>query len=108
MSRTMRENIEFLKKDRRASSEAFQKKLEEVGLPVYYGEFGYWSHEPYVEVGDRRVYLKESYCIMNSMCLRYRMQNDVIQDILDAIEEEMEKAEEADQNVKNFFEKLSK
>lgn len=45
---------------------------------------------------------------MGSLCLRYRMQNDVIQDILDAIEEEMEKAEEADQNVKNFFEKLMK
>ena len=108
MSRTMRENIEFLKKDRRASSEAFQKKLEEVGLSVYYGEFGYWNHEPYVEVGSRRVYLKESYCTMGSLCLRYRMQNDVIQDILNAIEEEMEKAEEADQNVKNFFEKLMK
>ena len=108
MSRTIRENIEFLKKDRRASSEAFQKKLEEVGLPVYYGEFGYWNHEPYVEVGSRRVYLKESYCTMGSLCLRYRMQNDVIQDILNAIEEEMEKAEEADQNVKNFFERLMK
>lgn len=50
MSRTMRESIEFLKKDRRASTESFQKKLEEVGLPVYYGELGYWNHEPYVEI----------------------------------------------------------
>lgn len=108
MSRTIRENIEFLKKDRRASSEAFQKKLEEVGLPVYYGEFGYWNHEPYVEVGSRRVYLKESYCTRGSLCLRYRMQNDVIQEIMDTIVEEVRKTEEADQNVKNFFEKLSK
>lgn len=106
MSRTMRENIEFLKKDRSASSETFQKKLEDVGLPVYYGEFGYWNHEPYVEIGSRKVFLVESYCTMGSLCLRHRKQNDVIQDIIDAIEEEVEMAEKADQNVKNFFEKL--
>ena len=108
MSRTMRENIEFLKKDRSASSETFQKKLEDVGLPVYYGEFGYWNHEPYVEIGSRKVFLVESYCTMGSLCLRHRMQNDVIQEIMDTIVEEVRKTEEADQNVKNFFEKLSK
>lgn len=108
MSRTMRENIEFLKKDRRASSETFQKKLEEIGLSVYYGEFGYWDHQPHVEIGNKKVFLVESYCTRGSLCLRYRMQNDVIQEIMDTIEEEMKKAEEADQNVKNFFEKLSK
>lgn len=43
---------------------------------------------------------------MGSLCLRHRKQNDVIQDIIDAIEEEVEMAEKADQNVKNFFEKL--
>lgn len=108
MSRTMRENIEFLKKDRRASTESFQKKLEDVGLSVYYGEFGYWNHEPYVEIGNRKVFLVESYCTMGSLCLRYRMQNDVIQEIMDTIVEEVRKTEEADQNVKNFFEKLMK
>lgn len=106
MSRTMRESIEFLKKDRSASSETFQKKLEDVGLPVYYGEFAYWNHEPYVEIGSRKVFLVESYCTMGSLCLRYRMQNDVIQEIMDTIVEEVRKTEEADQNVKNFFEKL--
>lgn len=110
MSRTMRENIEFLKKDRSASSDAFQKKLEEVGLPVYYGEFSYWDCQPYVEVGSEKVFLVKA-CSSNNgnnLFLIYRQQNDVIQEIMDTIEEEVRNAEEADQNVKTFFEKLTK
>ena len=41
MSRTMRENIDFLKRDRSAGTDTFRKKLEEVGLTVYYGNFSY-------------------------------------------------------------------
>ena len=53
--KSMRENIEFLKKDRSADSKIFENKLKSIGLEINYGEFSYWDHEPYVEIGDTRV-----------------------------------------------------
>ena len=102
--KTMREDIEFLKRDRSAGTDTFRKKLEEVGLTVYYGDFSYWEHQPYVEVGERRIYLvKEIYTDSSHFTAAYRSQNDVIAEIKEALEEEVPKQKKADENVDTFF-----
>lgn len=104
MKRTMRENIDFLKRDRSAGTDTFRRKLEEVGLTVYYGDFSYWEHQPYVEVGERRVYLvKEIYTDSSHFRAAYRSQNDVIAEIKEALEKEVLKQKKADENVDTFF-----
>ena len=104
MKRTMREDIEFLKRDRSAGTDTFRRKLEEVGLTVYYGDFSYWEHQPYVEVGERRVYLvKEIYIDGSHFRAAYRSQNDVIAEIKEALEKEVLKQKKADENVDTFF-----
>jgi len=47
---TMRESIEFLKKDRRVNS-TFMDKLKSVGIVIEYGQYSYWDHQPYIQVG---------------------------------------------------------
>lgn len=104
MSRTMREDIEFLKRDRSAGTDTFRKKLEEVGLTVYYGDFSYWEHQPYVEVGERKVFLvKEVYVDNSHFTAAYRSQNDVVAEIKEALQEEVRKQKKADRNVHTFF-----
>lgn len=108
MSKTMKENLEFLKRDRSANSTAFEKKLNDVGLEIEYGIYSYSNHEPYVQIGETKVFLVEEYSPQpNSWALRWRKQNAVIADIKEAIEIEVSKAEKADASVKEFFEKLS-
>lgn len=100
----MRENIDFLKRDRSAGTDTFRKKLEEVGLIVYYGNFSYWEHQPYVEVGERKVFLvKEVYVDNSHFTAAYRSQNDVIAEIKEALQEEVRKQKKADRNVHTFF-----
>ena len=106
--KSMKENIEFLKKDRSANSKAFEKRLNNIGIGINYGEFGYWNHEPYVEIGDTRVYLVEIYYCNNSLCIKYRSQNEVIRDIMEAIDHEVRMAERDDLTVENFFKKYEK
>lgn len=104
MSRTMREDIEFLKRDRSAGTETFRKRLEEVGLTVYYGNFSYWEHQPYVEIGERRIHLvKEVYTDGSHFTAAYRTQNDVIAEIKEALQEEVGRQKKADENVNTFF-----
>lgn len=104
MKRTMRENIDFLKRDRSAGTDTFRRKLEEIGLTVYYGKFSYWEHQPYVEVGERRVYLvKEIYIDSSHFRAAYRSQNDVIAEIKEALAEEVQRQKRADENVNTFF-----
>lgn len=104
MSRTMREDIEFLKRDRSAGTNTFQKKLEEIGLTVYYGDFSYWQHQPYVEIGEQKVFLvKTAYIDSSHFTAVYRSQNDVIKEIKSLLQEEVKAAEKADRNVNEFF-----
>lgn len=104
MKRTMREEIEFLKRDRSAGTDAFRRKLEEVGLTVYYGDFSYWEHQPYVEVGERKVFLvKEVYVDNSHFTAAYRSQNEVVAEIKEALQEEVGRQEKADRNVHTFF-----
>ena len=108
MSKTMKENIEFLKRDRSASSEVFQKKLEAIGLKIFYGEFGYWENEPYVKIGDERVYLVQACCEYDNTYIGWRKQNDVISEIKNAIKREVINEQAADENVQRFFEAILK
>lgn len=108
MSKTMRENIEFLKRNRSAGTEAFLRKLEEVGLSVYYGKYSYWDQQPYVKVGEQRVYLVEKHYEGQNTCLYYRSQNSVIKEIKEVIEKEVEAAKKADSNVTGFFAAFTK
>lgn len=103
----MKETIEFLKRDRKVN-EAFISKLESVGLEVNYGSFGYWSHEPYIEVGRELVWLVTIEWDGNTSRCIYRYQNEVIKDIYRAIKEQKKLAEESDQMVNEFFEKFCK
>ncbi len=100
-----KEYLDFLKKDRRAGSEAFQKKLKAIGLTIQHGSYSYWDYEPYVEIGDRKIFLTEiDASERNCYSTRYRMQNDVIQEIKDAIAE----AKKGDQEVQDFFDSIEK
>ena len=104
MKRTMRENIDFLKRDRSAGTDTFRKKLEEVGLTVYYGNFSYWEHQPYVEIGERKIFLvKEVYVDSSHFTAAYRSQNDVVKEIKEVLQEEVGRQEKADRNVNEFF-----
>lgn len=102
--KTMREDIQFLKRDRSAGTETFRKRLEEVGLTVYYGDFSYWEHQPYVEIGKRRIYLvKEVYTDSSHFTAAYRSQNDVVAEIKEVLAEEFQRQKKADENVNTFF-----
>lgn len=104
MKRTMREDIEFLKRDRSAGTDSFRRKLEDVGLTVYYGDFSYWEHQPYVEIGERKIFLvKEVYVDSSHFTAAYRSQNDVVKEIKEVMCEEVQAMKKADKNVNEFF-----
>ncbi len=99
---TMRESIEFLKRDRRVNS-TFMDKLESVGIDIKYGQYSYWDHQPYIQVGTSIVWLVEEKCEGNSMSLISRMQNDVVKELKVKIEKEVIAAKTADKEVQNYF-----
>ena len=100
-----KEYLNFLKKDRSARSEAFQNRLAEAGFQFGFGSFGYWDGEPCVIIGHRKIFLTEMYSPeRNNYSVRYRMQNDVIQEIGEAIAE----TKKADQDVEDFFDSIEK
>lgn len=103
----MKNILEFLKRDQKVN-DTFINKLELVGLDVNYGSFGYWSHEPYIKIGRDIVWLVSTECDNNNTYCTYRYQNEVIKDIYRVIKEQKKLAEESDQMVNEFFEKLSK
>ncbi len=105
---TMRENLEFLKKDRKVN-DAFLRKLESVGFEIEYGKFSYWSGQEYITVGRQRIWLvKEDHSGNNNLDCVWRYQNDVVRDIQEAIKEERALAETGDQIVEEFFESFDK
>lgn len=99
---TMRESIEFLKKDRRVNS-TFMDKLESVGIEIEYGQYNYWNHQPYIQVGTSIIWLVEEKYEGNSTSLISRMQNDVIKELKIKIEKEVIAAKTADKEVENYF-----
>lgn len=102
----MKEELEFLKKDRRVNT-TFIGKLEKVGLEIQYGTYSYWDNQEYVQIGRKKVWLVEtSYNGSDINCV-WRYQNDVIEEIIGSISEQKKLAEEADEMVNGFFEKLS-
>lgn len=105
---TMRENLEFLKKDRKVN-DAFLRKLESVGFEIEYGKFSYWSGQEYITVGRQKIWLvKEEHSGNNNCDCVWRYQNDVVRNIQEAIEEERALAETGDRSVEEFFESFGK
>lgn len=102
----MIETIEYLNKDRKINS-TFIKKLEKVGLEIQYGKYSYWDGQEYIQIGRKRIWLVEEYYFGNSTGIRYRYQNDVIEEIYETIEEEIKQTGKADETVENFFKKFS-
>lgn len=97
--------LDFLKADRRAGSATFWNKLRKIGLSIDYAGFGIWNDEPCVEIGNRKIFLTEVYeTERNHYSMRYRMQNDVVQEIREAISE----LKKADQDVEDFFDSIEK
>jgi hypothetical protein len=105
----MKETLEFLKRDRKVN-QTFMDKLAKVGLEVSYGTYSYWDNQEYVQIGRERVWLVETEYTNhgNSFGVVWRYQNDVIKEIIQTINEQKKSAEEADELVNNFFEKLSR
>lgn len=104
----MKETLDFLKKDRKVS-QTFIEKLEKVGLIIKYGTYSYWNNQEYVQVGREIVWLVETkYKDCNNFGITWRYQNDVIKEIIQVIERQKREAEEADELVNSFFEKLSR
>ncbi len=105
----MKETLEFLKRDRKVN-QTFMDKLVKVGLEVSYGTYSYWDNQEYVQIGRERVWLVETEYTNhgNSFGVVWRYQNDVIKEIIQTINEQKKSAEEADELVNNFFEKLSR
>lgn len=104
----MKEALDFLKRDRKVN-QTFMNKLAKVGLEVSYGTYLYWDNQEYVQVGRERVWLVETEYTNhgNSFDVVWRYQNDVIKEIIQTINEQKKTAEESDELVNNFFEKLS-
>jgi uncharacterized coiled-coil protein SlyX len=100
-----KELIGYLKKDRKVNK-TFIEKLEKVGFEVEYGKYGYWDNQDYVRIGRQKVWLVCEKRDGNSSYVDYRYQNNVISDIYEALAEEKQKAEKADQQVEEFFQKL--
>lgn len=105
----MKETLEFLKRDRKVN-QTFMNKLTKVGLKINYGTYSYWSNQEYVQIGRKKVWLvKIKYTNHgNSFCVALRNQNDVIKEIIRTINEQKKLAEEADELVNTFFEKLNR
>lgn len=105
----MKKTLEFLKRDRKVN-QTFIGKLSRVGLEVYYGTYSYWDNQEYVQIGREKVWLVETEYTNhdNSFGVVWRYQNDVIKEIIQTINEQKKYAEEADELVNNFFEKLSR
>lgn len=101
----MKNAIEFLKKDRRVN-DTFKKRLEQVGLEIEYGEFSYWHHQPYIQIGRNKVFLVKIYTEYGRSGLESKFQNEVISEIYETIKTEKEIAENADKVVEEFFDKL--
>ncbi len=105
----MKETLEFLKKDRRVN-QTFMDKLEKVGLEINYGTYLYWDNQEYVQIGREKVWLVETKYANNgnNFGVVWRYQNDVIKEIIQAINEQKKATEEADALVNDFFEKLNR
>lgn len=103
----MKNAIEFLKKDRKVNG-TFIEKLKNVGLEIEYGKYNYWDNQPYIRIGREKVWLVCSKTESGSTYLADRYQNNVINDIVEAIEEEVKYTEKADAKVEEFFQKLCK
>ena len=105
----MKETLEFLKRDRKVN-QTFIDKLAKVGLEVSYGTYSNWDNQEYVQIGREKVWLVEMEYTNhgNSFGVVWRYQNDVIKEIIQTINEQKKSAEEADEQVNSFFEKLSR
>ena len=80
--------LELLKRDRRVD-EGFIKRLEKNGFNVYYDKFDYWDGQPYVEIGEEKVWLVEiQYTPTRSCGVCYRKRNSVCLEIKETIEQE--------------------
>lgn len=101
----MKQTIDFLNKDRKVNK-TFMEKLEKVGLEIQYGKYSYWDSQEYVQIGRKKVWLVCEKTEGNSNYIDYRYQNNVIKDIIQTIEEEKARAEQADAQVEEFFNKL--
>ena len=102
----MKDTLVFLKRDRRVS-DTFIKKLETAGFEICYGKYDYWDSQPYLEIGQSKVWLVASYtCPNGSYALGDRYQNDVIEDIIETLRAEKSLAEREDENVNDFFSRL--
>ncbi len=103
-----KKSLEFVRKDRTARNEDFQRKLEEeIGL-ILYGWNGDRNGVPYVRIGDSLIWLMEECTEDLSGRLVYRKQSDVLREIELAISDEVEKAKQEDQEVEDYFARLSK
>lgn len=102
----MKKAIEYLKKDR-LCNDTFEEKLRKVGLDIDYGTYAFWDMQPYVSIGRKKVWLVCEKTESNNTYLARRYQNNVINDIIETITEENERAEKADARVDDFFQKLS-
>jgi len=105
----MKETLEFLKKDRKVN-QTFMDKLEKIGLEIQYGTYSYWENQEYVQIGKEKVWLVETEYSNhgNNFDVVWRYQNDVIKEILQTINEQKKLAEDADEIVDTFFEKLNR
>lgn len=102
----MKKTIEFLQRDRQVN-DTFMKKLEDIGLDVQYGKYSYWDHQEFVQIGRVRVFLVCEYQTdSGNTGLGYRYQNNVIEEILETLKTEKQRAEQADKLVNDFFQKL--
>lgn len=105
----MKETLEFLKRDRKVNR-TFMDKLVKVGLEINYGTYSYWDNQEYVQIGRDKVWLVETEYTDNgnSFGIVWRCQNEVIKEIIQTINKQKKSAEDADELVNNFFEKLSR
>lgn len=104
----LKEELEFLGKNRSAESESFQKRLEKAGFEIDYGRFSYWDCIPFIRIGNCKVFLCESYVENGTTYCDWKKQIDVVNEIIEKIELEHDKQKNIDEKIEHFFEKLNK
>lgn len=76
--------LNCLRKDRDVNA-TFTKKLTDVGFVINYGKYGYWDGQPYVQIGDEKVWLIREKYNGNDVYLANKKQNSVIEEIENTI-----------------------
>lgn len=105
MEKTLKEQLEFLGRNRRVN-DLFIARLKKVGFKIEFEKYLYWDGQPFIGIGNCRVWLVGSRTKNNQLYCINRYQKDVCEELKDIIEEQISECQTDDNWVDWFFENL--